>query len=383
MIRRHKNILISIVSSLCVVVFLCLPTVTVAASDEEAHFLGTIALDGGGPAAANSPLDGSPADPEGNFRTCDGPSCDYCDLVEMIEKIIRWLVLVLSTIGVLLFVYAGFMLSSSQGDVGKRKKAKDMILSVVIGLIILLSSWMIIDVIMKAFVGGEVGVWNSVTENCGQHNKVGTVSKDPIIAEAESFTTPEFFEEDAAVRVTSVTRQVSTGSFSPVTSGPRSGFDSGGFISSGGNYGPAGANVSVMINEYLQPIFDPRQGGSSMVNANAAARMQETLAGPFSRLQQGFGKNIVINDAIAKSGTSRESNTPNSRHFHGDALDLSLEGMSNAEQLRLFQEARRAGFTGFGFGSNILHVDLGPPRGWAYGNSTYGGRNVRDLINSI
>lgn len=192
MIRRHKNILISIVSSLCMVVFLCLPTVTVAASDEESHFLSTITLEGGGPAVANSPLDGSPADPEGNFRTCDGPSCDYCDLVEMIEKIIRWLVLVLSTIGVLLFVYAGFMLSSSQGDVGKRKKAKDMILSVVIGLIILLSSWMIIDVIMKAFVGGEVGVWNSVTENCGQHNKVGTVSKDPIIAEAESFTTPEF-----------------------------------------------------------------------------------------------------------------------------------------------------------------------------------------------
>jgi len=57
--------------------------------------------------------------------------------------------------------------------------------------------------------------------------------------------------------------------------------------------------------------------------------------------------------------------------------------MSNADKIRLFEEAKRAGFTGFGFGKTILHVDLGAPRGWAYGNSTYGGQGVQSLIGSI
>lgn len=117
--------------------------------------------------AEGSPLDGTSADPQGNFVTCNGPECNYCDVLELVERVIRWLVLLLTIIGTLLFVYAGLLLSSSQGDVGKRKKAKDMLLSVVIGFIIVLSSWMIIDVIMKAFVDGDVGVWNSVSEGCG------------------------------------------------------------------------------------------------------------------------------------------------------------------------------------------------------------------------
>jgi hypothetical protein len=133
----------------------------------------------------------------------------------------------------------------------------------------------------------------------------------------------------------------------------------------------------------MRPIFDPAQGGSSMVRSGAAARMQQTLAGPFARLQQNFGRKVVINDAIAKAGSSRETETTSSRHFYGDALDLSTAGMSNADKIRLFESAKRAGFTGFGFGNNILHVDLGPSRGWAYGNSTYGGRSVRSMIDSV
>jgi uncharacterized protein YcbK (DUF882 family) len=111
--------------------------------------------------------------------------------------------------------------------------------------------------------------------------------------------------------------------------------------------------------------------------------MQALLAGPFRCLQQGFGRSITINDGIAKAGTSRETQTPNSRHFHGDALDLSTRGMSDADQIRLFNQARQCGFRGFGFGATILHVDLGSSRGWSYNNSTYGGQSVGSLINSI
>lgn len=118
---------------------------------------------------------------------------------------------------------------------------------------------------------------------------------------------------------------------------------------------------------------------SRMVRANAGDIMQRDTLPRFRRMQQAFGSTIRINDAIARQGTSRESQTQGSMHFHGRALDLSTAGMTNQQKLQLVRAAQQAGFTGFGFGSNILHVDTGPRRHWAYGNSTYGGVRVADL----
>jgi len=139
----------------------------------------------------------------------------------------------------------------------------------------------------------------------------------------------------------------------------------------------------VVPNDSMNPLFDCQsEGCSSSVRSGAEARMQETLTGPFATLQNNFGQPLVINDALAKNGTSRETETPGSRHFYGDALDISLAGLDNEERIRLFNEARAAGFTGFGFGNNILHIDRrSSPAAWAYNNDTYGGQPVSELIN--
>ena len=122
---------------------------------------------------------------------------------------------------------------------------------------------------------------------------------------------------------------------------------------------------------------------SRMTRPDAGDVMERDTLPRFRRMQQAFGRTIRINDAIARSGTSRESQTQGSQHFSGRALDLSTAGMSDADKRRLVNAAMRAGFTGFGFGSNILHVDTGPRRHWAYGNSTFGGMSVADLGASV
>ena len=121
---------------------------------------------------------------------------------------------------------------------------------------------------------------------------------------------------------------------------------------------------------------------SSMTNANAGRNMEATLARA-RRMAGFFGSPITINDAIARSGTSRERETQGSQHFQGRALDISTSGMSNQQKIALVRAAQRAGFTGFGFGSNILHVDTGPRRHWAYGNSSYGGVSVASLGQAV
>lgn len=140
---------------------------------------------------------------------------------------------------------------------------------------------------------------------------------------------------------------------------------------------PAGYSV----NSSMNPLLNVSEGASKMLRHDAGEKMEKTLAGPYARLVKGFGGDVIINDALAKAGTTRERQTKGSRHFHGDALDLSTAGMSNAEKLKLFREAKKAGFSGFGFGNNILHVDTGPNRAWKYSNKYFGGVNVDDLIN--
>jgi hypothetical protein len=117
---------------------------------------------------------------------------------------------------------------------------------------------------------------------------------------------------------------------------------------------------------------------STMTRAGADRAMQSTIQRA-QRMAGFFGGTITVNDAIPRRGSSRERETQGSQHFHGNALDISTSGMSNQDKIRLVQAAQRAGFTGFGFGSNILHVDTGPRRHWAYGNSSFGGVSVASL----
>lgn len=142
---------------------------------------------------------------------------------------------------------------------------------------------------------------------------------------------------------------------------------------------------NVNINEAMNPLFS-MEGASHMVHEGANERMEALLSNQYARLQEAFGQPLTINDAIAKEGTSRERETPGSRHFHGDALDIDISGMSDADKMRLVDLAKRMGFIGFGFGRNILHLDMRPGEvvGWGYGdNYTFAGQSIDDMISHV
>lgn len=128
----------------------------------------------------------------------------------------------------------------------------------------------------------------------------------------------------------------------------------------------------------MNPIFD-LDGASHMTKDSAPERLKDFLK-KVQILNEEFykktGKKLIINDALTKKGSSREKNTPNSRHFHGDAVDLGTHEYSAEEKDTLAYTALEVGFTGLGFGANILHVDDGPTRSWSYDNSRYGTKSV-------
>lgn len=84
----------------------------------------------------------------------------------------------------------------------------------------------------------------------------------------------------------------------------------------------------------------------------------------WAQLTQSYGQ-LKINSAYrdpahnAKVGGAKKS-----QHMHGNAYDVDVSGLPEAERLKLIEQARGAGFKGIGVYDNALHFDVGPSRAW-------------------
>jgi hypothetical protein len=143
----------------------------------------------------------------------------------------------------------------------------------------------------------------------------------------------------------------------------------------------------IPVSKSMNPLYASREGASRMTSRDAVQQAQSVLDGPYEMARRQYkiatgNENLPpINDMIAKSGTSRERNTPNSQHFEGKAIDFGTRDLSDIEKIALNESLDIAGFQGRGYGTNILHADTrGYPAGWDYNNSTFAGRPVGDFV---
>lgn len=90
--------------------------------------------------------------------------CTVCDLVQLAQNIVRILIFLATCIAVLLFVYAGWLYIQASASPGNVSKAHGIFISTLIGLVVTLAAWLIIDTIMKTFYGdgGRWGPWNDI-----------------------------------------------------------------------------------------------------------------------------------------------------------------------------------------------------------------------------
>ncbi len=91
--------------------------------------------------------------------------CQTCHAVSLINTVSSWLVGVLSIAAAIMFVIAGFRIVTAQGNPSTMKAAKDMIVNVAIGFMIVLAAWLAIDLLMRTLLddsSGEIGPWNRI-----------------------------------------------------------------------------------------------------------------------------------------------------------------------------------------------------------------------------
>lgn len=96
---------------------------------------------------------------------CDGVNCTVCHLGELAQNILNSGIFLAVFLSAILFAYAGWLYLTNEA-IGQQQKAKDTFKNVVLGLIIILAAWLVIDTLMKIMIkgGGSYLPWNNV---CG------------------------------------------------------------------------------------------------------------------------------------------------------------------------------------------------------------------------
>jgi Type IV secretion system pilin len=89
------------------------------------------------------------------FVTCSGTDCSACNIVEMVNKGVVALFGVVGLVFAIIMMKAGFGLVTSGGNTAALNAAKSAFQNALIGLIIVMAAWLIVDLLMRTLLKGD------------------------------------------------------------------------------------------------------------------------------------------------------------------------------------------------------------------------------------
>ncbi|MCX6702413.1 MAG: pilin [Candidatus Wolfebacteria bacterium] len=101
---------------------------------------------------------------------CTGLNCTFCDLLKLLDNVIGFIFKIIFPLAAVMVVIGGFMIMFSAGNPGRAAKGKEVITAAIIGIVIALISWLVLDTIFKILVSqgdwtnAGLGPWNQL--NC-------------------------------------------------------------------------------------------------------------------------------------------------------------------------------------------------------------------------
>ncbi len=98
------------------------------------------------------------------------PSCNVvggcssiCDIAQLAQNILNDSIFIAVFLAAFLFAYAGVRMLMSPANPGGRKKATVLLYNILIGFIIILGAWLVINAVMSIMVSGNSGLpWNKI-----------------------------------------------------------------------------------------------------------------------------------------------------------------------------------------------------------------------------
>lgn len=108
------------------------------------------------------PAVGAAASLPGTIVPCSGISCSCGDLVQLAQNVLNTGIYFAVFISAVLFAWAGWKLltGKSMGQSGTIEDAKKILWNVMIGLVIILAAWLLVDTLMRTLVINQA--WNTI-----------------------------------------------------------------------------------------------------------------------------------------------------------------------------------------------------------------------------
>lgn len=110
-------------------------------------------------------------------------ACNTAHVAEFANTIISYLISILSIFAVIVLVITGFQMVVSAGNSDQWGVLTQRLTNIVIGIVLILAAWLIVDTIMKALTGDGLDVWGRLTGGPAEQVAIGDVDSTSASAE--------------------------------------------------------------------------------------------------------------------------------------------------------------------------------------------------------
>ncbi|MEJ0053391.1 MAG: hypothetical protein WDN10_01510 [bacterium] len=93
---------------------------------------------------------------------CQHCACGWGGFFAVVQNLLKFGLYLAVFFAVLLLVYAGFLFVTNAASPDNVKQARTVVLQTVIGLLVVLGAWLIVNTVMNALYNGTFGPWNAI-----------------------------------------------------------------------------------------------------------------------------------------------------------------------------------------------------------------------------
>jgi hypothetical protein len=127
-------------------------------------------------------------------EVCRACPCGFGGVLAIIQNVVNFLIGISIIFATIIIVWAGGLYILSATNPESRSTANKMLINAAVGLLIVLSAWLIVDFVMKTLYdsGSEFGPWNSILAGNGEEDSciVANTTDTPSLFSGNLFTVP-------------------------------------------------------------------------------------------------------------------------------------------------------------------------------------------------
>lgn len=224
---------------------------------------------------------------------CKSCPCGFGGVLAIIQNLVNFVIAIAIIFATIIIAWAGGLYMVSATNPESRSTANKMLINAIVGIIIVLSAWLVVDFVMKTLYGGQFGPWNTIL--LGGSGDSCVVSK----------LTPPIFDGN----ITAVPGQTGIG-------------DGTGVISPG-------------EMTQAEAVAALNAGGVSIKSGVTLAGVKKDAINQAIALKAACGCSVTVTDAVRSTGGANS-------HGSGHKLDLRLNDGLNS----YLQSLRYGGYRG-------------------------------------